>query len=552
MIPFASQRSGGGDLATHLQNEQDNEYVEIADLRGAIADDLHGAFAEWEAEASAMTKCRNYLYSLSVNPDPANGPMPREFYDDYIARVEESLGLFGQPRAVVFHIKEDRNGVGREHCHVVWSRIDVQEMKAIHMSFDHDKLMTVTRQFAREHGIELAPGYHKLEERRRETHRQKSLYDKFQEDSVGLAREERTKLVTELWDGRDTPESFVQALEYHGYVLASGKRPYVLVDIYGHTNSLPKLIDDKAANTKAIREFLGQDYETETLPSVDEAKTIAKAHRQALKDFQKSQEHADKLDELKERHANKREQHEREANKLRQRQQKELAALERTQKSERSAQRKDYLQETQRIKDNRDTARPTGLAAFLGKVSGFEAIRSLLHKHQDQKRHDAFAVEKLLIEARQTAARDELQRGHEMQGFDMERRRRALAQSETRERRSLELAQEKQRNIGMRRGVAHMPSLQLELSPPGRRAVPHKAMNRFTSPTGAKMGKDPPQILPSGPSVGSTSGTQSESKTLRDEFAKAHEEGIDRNTGSSGSETREFPKRDEGREGPER
>ena len=309
MIPFASQRSGGGDLATHLLNEQDNEYVEIADLRGAIADDLHGAFAEWEAEASAMTKCRNYLYSLSVNPDPANGPMPRELYDDYIARVEESLGLFGQPRAVVFHVKEDRNGVGREHCHVVWSRIDVQEMKAIHMSFDHDKLMTVTRQFARDHGIELAPGYHKLEERRRETHRQKSLYDKFQEDSVGLAREERTKLVTELWKGRDTPESFVQALEYHGYVLASGKRPYVLVDIYGHTNSLPKLIDDKAANTKAIREFLGQDYETETLPSVDEAKTIAKAHRQALKDFQKSQEHADKLDELKERHAKKREQH---------------------------------------------------------------------------------------------------------------------------------------------------------------------------------------------------------------------------------------------------
>ena len=40
MIPFASQRSGGGDLATHLLNEQDNEYVEIADLRGAIADDL--------------------------------------------------------------------------------------------------------------------------------------------------------------------------------------------------------------------------------------------------------------------------------------------------------------------------------------------------------------------------------------------------------------------------------------------------------------------------------------------------------------------------------
>ncbi|HEY8310337.1 MAG TPA: hypothetical protein VIG47_07265, partial [Gemmatimonadaceae bacterium] len=36
MIPKASQRGEGQDLATHLQNAFDNEYVEIADLRGAV------------------------------------------------------------------------------------------------------------------------------------------------------------------------------------------------------------------------------------------------------------------------------------------------------------------------------------------------------------------------------------------------------------------------------------------------------------------------------------------------------------------------------------
>lgn len=35
----------------------------------------------------------------------------------------------GQPRAVVFHEKENRR-----HCHVVWSRIDTEAMKAIPMS----------------------------------------------------------------------------------------------------------------------------------------------------------------------------------------------------------------------------------------------------------------------------------------------------------------------------------------------------------------------------------------------------------------------------------
>ncbi|MGU9851121.1 hypothetical protein ACU680_10020 [Pseudomonas koreensis] len=43
MIPFASQRGSGQDLATHLLNAYD-ELAEVADLRGAVAHDLHGAF----------------------------------------------------------------------------------------------------------------------------------------------------------------------------------------------------------------------------------------------------------------------------------------------------------------------------------------------------------------------------------------------------------------------------------------------------------------------------------------------------------------------------
>ena len=91
MIPKASQRGLGQDLATHLQNAYDNEYVEIAEVRGAVAHDLHGAFAEWEVCAHAMTGCRNYLYSLSVNPDPAQAALTRAQYRDYIDRVEGKL-----------------------------------------------------------------------------------------------------------------------------------------------------------------------------------------------------------------------------------------------------------------------------------------------------------------------------------------------------------------------------------------------------------------------------------------------------------------------------
>jgi len=103
MIPKASQRKGGQNLVTHLLNEFDNERVHVYDVRGATASDLHRAFAEWEAVATA-TKCRKYVYSQSINPDPDQRAVTREEYYAYIARVEKALGLAAQPRAVIFHV----------------------------------------------------------------------------------------------------------------------------------------------------------------------------------------------------------------------------------------------------------------------------------------------------------------------------------------------------------------------------------------------------------------------------------------------------------------
>ena len=82
MIPKASQRGGAADLATHLMNAYDNEQVIIHDIRGAIASDLHGAFAEWEVLADTLTKCKKHLYSLSLNPDQEQGGLSPAQYDD--------------------------------------------------------------------------------------------------------------------------------------------------------------------------------------------------------------------------------------------------------------------------------------------------------------------------------------------------------------------------------------------------------------------------------------------------------------------------------------
>ncbi|ODS22907.1 hypothetical protein AB835_11690 [Candidatus Endobugula sertula] len=227
MICFASQRGFGQDLATHLLNEHDNEVMEFAQLRGSVTDDLHGAFAEWQLQAETLTRCKNYLYSVSINPDHSQGEFTREHYMTFIERMEDKLGLSNQPRAMVFHCKHDR-----EHCHVVYSRIDVENQKAVHMAFDKDKLMMVTRQFARDYGIQLPDGYYKA----RGQHEGKeplSLYEKRQYEETGFTKAQRMEQVTDLWRQSDSAKAFVAGLEEAGYVLCTGRRDYVLVDYYG-------------------------------------------------------------------------------------------------------------------------------------------------------------------------------------------------------------------------------------------------------------------------------------------------------------------------------
>lgn len=98
MILKGNARGGGADLALHLMNAFDNERVEVGQVRGTVAEDLHGAFGEYEALA-AGTRCRRPLYSLSINP---SAPLSPERYFAAIDRIEKGLGLSGQPRAVVF------------------------------------------------------------------------------------------------------------------------------------------------------------------------------------------------------------------------------------------------------------------------------------------------------------------------------------------------------------------------------------------------------------------------------------------------------------------
>ncbi|SER80229.1 Relaxase/Mobilisation nuclease domain-containing protein [Nitrosomonas sp. Nm51] len=101
---------------------------------------------------SKATRCKQFLFSLSLNP-PKDENVSTQIFEKAVEQAEERLGLNGQPRAIVFHEKNVRR-----HCHVVWSRINTAEMKAVQLSFTKRKLNILSRELFLEHGYVLARG----------------------------------------------------------------------------------------------------------------------------------------------------------------------------------------------------------------------------------------------------------------------------------------------------------------------------------------------------------------------------------------------------------
>ncbi len=151
MILKGNQRGGGKQLAAHLMKVEDNEHVHIHELRGFMSDNIHSALHEAYA-VSRGTRATQFLFSLSLNPPP-NEEVSVDEFEAAIKTIEQKLGLNNQPRAIVFHEKE-----GRRHAHVVWSRIDCEEMKAINLPFYKTKLRDVSRELFYEHGWKMPQG----------------------------------------------------------------------------------------------------------------------------------------------------------------------------------------------------------------------------------------------------------------------------------------------------------------------------------------------------------------------------------------------------------
>lgn len=263
MILHGNQRGGGRDLAPHLMKDE-NDHIHVHEIRGFIAQDLVGAFKESYAISKA-TRCRQHLFSLSINP-PKDADIGDKAFIDAIEQVEKKLGLMGQPRAIVFHEKKGVDGELRRHAHGVWCRIDTDQMKAVQLSHTKVKLRDVSRDLHIQHDLKMPPGLINSKDR----DPRNFTLEQWQQCKRAKVNVHQIKSAfKDAWAISDSKAGFAHALAERGYILAKSRRGHVAVDHKGETFAVSRYAGIKAAQ---VRAKLG---EADGLPSVEQAQQRA-------------------------------------------------------------------------------------------------------------------------------------------------------------------------------------------------------------------------------------------------------------------------------------
>jgi hypothetical protein len=268
VIIKGTSRSGPAALAAHLGNAEKNERVQLLETRGTVADDLRGALTEMDAYALG-TRCERPLYHAAISPGPPHRLSPEQRLEA-INALEEKLGMVGHARVVVLHEK-----LGREHLHVVWSRIDLVQMRSVSDGHNFRKHEEVARDLERRFGHERVQGAHHERDGVDRPRRTPSRSELRQEERTGIRGKDVAAHVTAMFRAADGPEAFRAALEQDGYVLAKGdRRDFVIVDRAGGIHSLARRID--GINASGLREFMSP-LSPENVPNIKDAQELQRA-----------------------------------------------------------------------------------------------------------------------------------------------------------------------------------------------------------------------------------------------------------------------------------
>lgn len=265
MIIKTAQNPNAGALFRHLTRIDHNERVDVAQLRGVVAEGFQEALAEMEAVACG-TQCEKNFYHVSVAIQD-HEQLKREQWLDVAERIGQEFGIEDHARAVVFHVKD-----GKEHMHVVFSRIDPETMKAAHLSHDYRRVVRLARELEQELGLE--PVQSRREEQR-ELQRPAHDWEAELGRRAHVSPQEHRDILADCYRVSDNGKAFQAALSECGFTLCAGdRRSYLAVEVEsGALYAIDKrLTGDSAAK---IRERFSD------LPPLPHLSTVGKNKDQA-------------------------------------------------------------------------------------------------------------------------------------------------------------------------------------------------------------------------------------------------------------------------------
>lgn len=263
MIIKGRARGSARELVAHLRRLDTNEHMEVIEIRGTVAQDLRGSLTELAAVA-AGTRCKRPLYHAALNIR-VDEHLTREQWLYAADALEARLGLSGQPRALVMHLKE-----GRTHVHCVWSRIDAARMCAIPDSHNYRAHEETARALEQAFGHASVRGAFTDRESEPRPERTPRTWELQRAARTGVDLEALSARVTALWRQADTGVAFAAALREAGLVLARGeRRQFVLVGADGTVHSLARRI--AGVRVAELRARL-TDLDVDALPSVAEVR----------------------------------------------------------------------------------------------------------------------------------------------------------------------------------------------------------------------------------------------------------------------------------------
>jgi hypothetical protein len=276
LAELGSARGKPLDLAKHVEKEE-NEAVWIAGCKDLAAKDIEGALIEMDALGAAL-RTRRTLYHMSINPQPGKDREMTAEEWDYACNVAlQKQGLENQPYIVIGHKKFGKDGVLREHRHVIASLTDLEHMRAMRTDHNYRKHEEAAREIERYLGHEMVQGAHVDRNGVKRPDRTPTHAQHQQAERGAVSAREAKALGAELWKATDSGKALNAGLEAQGWMLARGDKAradggvyFMAIDPQGGTHELRRMVPVKAAELYARM----ADVAPANLPTVKAAKTF--------------------------------------------------------------------------------------------------------------------------------------------------------------------------------------------------------------------------------------------------------------------------------------